>query len=324
MHFGLGELFSLLSALAWAVGVILYRRLGETLPPLALNFLKNSLVLGLLLPAVPLLHGWAWPAFSASELALAAASGFIGIALADTLYFRALNELGASRMGVIGNLYSPLVILWSFAFLGERLTPLQIVGFFLVSGGVWLVARPSRPAAVASTEPDLLVTAAGASSAGGHSLGVEQVAASPLTRSSLRGALFGIASIVLMSVAIVMVKRVLESQPLLWVTLVRLLGALLGLLAVATLTGQLRRLRPQGARFDWRVLLIAAFVGQFLAMILWLAGYKYTQASIAAILNETASVFILLLAWIWLREPLGRRGLVGVSLTLSGVVLMLI
>ena len=58
-------------------------------------------------------------------------------------------------------------------------------------------------------------------------------------------------------------------------------------------------------------------------MVMWLAGYKYTQASIAAILNETASIFILLLAWLLLREPLGRRGAIGVSLTLGGVVLML-
>jgi drug/metabolite transporter (DMT)-like permease len=323
MNFGLGELFSLLSALAWAVGVILYRRLGETLPPLALNFLKNSLVLGMLLPVVPLVHGMGWPGFSGQELALAAASGFIGIALADTLYFRALNELGAGRMGVIGNLYSPLVILLSFAFLGERLGGLQIAGFVLVSAGVWLVARPARKPDAIPAESTLLVAAAGADSAGGHSLGIEQ-AAPRAAGSSLRGLLFGIASIVLMAVAIVMVKRVLEAQPLLWVTLVRLAGALLGLLVLGTLTGQLHRLRPQGARFDWRILLLAAFVGQFLAMILWLAGYKYTQASVAAILNETASIFILLLAWFWLREPLGRRGVAGVALTLGGVVLMLL
>lgn len=69
---------------------------------------------------------------------------------------------------------------------------------------------------------------------------------------------------------------------------------------------------------------MAAFVGQCLAMVLWLAGYKYTQASIAAVLNETASVFIVLLAWLWLREPLGRRGAAGVTLTLCGVALMLL
>jgi drug/metabolite transporter (DMT)-like permease len=58
-------------------------------------------------------------------------------------------------------------------------------------------------------------------------------------------------------------------------------------------------------------------------MVFWLAGYKYAPASVVAILGETASIFILLLAWFWLKEPLGRRGLIGVGLTLSGVSFML-
>lgn len=293
----LGELFSLLSAMAWAVGVILYRKLGTSLPPLALNFLKNCLVLGMLLPLVPLLHGLEWPRMEAATIAIALGSGVIGIALADTLYFRALNVLGAGRMGVVGNLYSPFVILLSFLFLGERLTLLQGGGFVLVSAGVLLVARPAAELAV----PDVHVHA-----------------------DRARGMLYGVASIALMAIAIVMVKRTLESQPLLWVTLLRLLGALLGLIVIALLSGQWRRLGPRGVRVDWRLLLLAGFIGQCLAMVLWLAGYKYTQASIAAILNETASIFILLLAWLWLREPIGRRGVLGVMLTLSGVALMLL
>ena len=51
---GLGELFSLLSAAVWAVGVILYRQLGASLPPLQLNLVKNLLVLGMVALAIPL------------------------------------------------------------------------------------------------------------------------------------------------------------------------------------------------------------------------------------------------------------------------------
>ena len=304
MNFGLGEFFSLASAAAWAVGVILYRRLGETLPPLALNFLKNTLVLGMLVPVVPLLHGFDLPAFTAAQVGIALGSGFIGIALADTLYFRALNELGAGRMGVIGNLYSPLVILLSFAFLGERLSGMQIAGFVLVTAGVVTIARSRAPSVDAGdVDPEVAVRAA--------------------APHPLRGILLGVLSIALMAVAIVMVKRTLEAQPLLWVTLIRIAGAVGGMFVIALLTGNLRHLRPRGAKFDWRILVAAAFIGQFLAMVLWLAGYKFTQASIAAILNETSSVFIVLLAWLWLKEPLGRRGAIGVTLTLGGVAMML-
>lgn len=292
---GLGELFSLLSAAAWAVGVILYRQLGTSLPPLQLNLLKNLLVLGMVALAIPLLHGPALPAFDASSVAIALASGFIGIAVADTLYFRALNQLGAGRMGILGNVYSPAVILLSFLFLDERLTLLQFLGFGLVSLGVFLVAE--RRAGDAGGGPALL-----------------------------RGLAIGLVAILLMAVAIVMVKRTLESQPLLWVTGLRMLGAVAGLLLVGGLMARHYGppLLPPLRGLAWRKLVLAAFVGQFLSMVFWLGGYKFTSASVAAILNESSSVFILLLAWAWLKEPLTRRAMAGVVCTLAGVGCMLI
>ena len=45
---GIGEAMALGSAATWAVGVILARQLGVHLPPLALNLLKNGLVLAVL------------------------------------------------------------------------------------------------------------------------------------------------------------------------------------------------------------------------------------------------------------------------------------
>jgi drug/metabolite transporter (DMT)-like permease len=306
---GFGELCSILSALAWAIGLMFYRQLGATLPPLQLNFLKNLLVFAMLLPAIPLLHGLAIPQFTAVQIAAAVASGVLGIGIADTLYFRALNELGAGRMGVLGNLYSPFVIVLSFLFLGERLLPAQLFGFALVSLGVWIAAWPRRGSEpVPAVAQDFLPPA---------------TAAQPVSAHALRG--FGLAmlAIVLMAVSIVMVKRVLEAQPLLWVTGWRMLGALAGMAAIAWLRGESAQLAPPTAGMPWRKLAVAAFIGQFLAMVLWLAGYKFTQASVAAILNETASIFILLLAAVWLKEPLTRRALLGVGLTLSGVSCML-
>ncbi len=297
----LGEAFSILSALAWAIGIMLYRQLGATLPPLQLNFLKNLLVLGMMLPSIPLLHGLALPHFSAWQLAAAIGSGVLGIGLADTLYFRALNELGAGRMGIVGNLYSPFVIVLSYAFLGERLNAWQLAGFALVSLGVWVAAWPRRLAEAV----------------------VPGVPTPERPAHPLRGLGFALLAIVLMSISIVLVKRTLEAQPLLWVTGWRMLGALGAMLLIAAWRGEMRSLRPDAAGLPWPKLLLAAFVGQFLAMVLWLAGYKYTLASVAAVLNETASIFILLLAAFWLKEPLTRRAVAGVVLTFGGVCFML-
>lgn len=288
---GKGEAFAILSALAWAFGVILYKRLGERLPPLALNLRKNALVLLALLPLVLVVHGFALPALTATEVAICLASGLIGIGIADTLYFRALNQVGAARMGIVGNFYSPFVIVLAFAFLGERLTGMQLAGFALVTLGVLVIGAARGPA---------------------------------VDRAALRrGLAIGVAAVLLMAVAIVMVKRVLEHADLLWVSAIRMVGGVAGMLAIGAFMGGARAPVALDRR-GWVMLVVAAMVGQLLSMVLWLAGYKYTTASIAAILNETASVFIVVLAWIFLGERMTRRKAVGIACTLGGVVLMLV
>jgi drug/metabolite transporter (DMT)-like permease len=53
-----------------------------------------------------------------------------------------------------------------------------------------------------------------------------------------------------------------------------------------------------------------------------MGGFKYTQASVASALNQTASLFTFILAvWI-LREPVTRRALMGLALGLLGVIIM--
>lgn len=288
---GRGEIFSLSSAACWALGVIAYKRLGESLPPIPLNLFKNGLVFVLLL-VICLLgpEADAWR-FSSTEVAISLGSGLIGIGLADTLYFRALNALGAARMGVIGNLYSPFVIVLSAAFLGERLNIVQWGGFVLVSAGVLVIATASH------------ATLAPARRAQAFALGA--------------------LSIVAMAIAIVMVKRVLEAHSVWWVSLWRVGGGLAGLIAFGWARNEAVRVHlALGAR-RWALLVAAALLGQFFAMLLWMAGYKYTSASVAAVLNETASVFIVLFAWLLLGEALARRKLAGIALTLTGVVVMI-
>ena len=74
----------------------------------------------------------------------------------------------------------------------------------------------------------------------------------------------------------------------------------------------------------WAPLFVAAFIGQYLSMAMWLAGYKYTSASVASVLNETASIFIVVFAALFLGEALSRRRILGVVTTLAGVVCMVI
>lgn len=290
----LGETLSIGSALAWSAGVVIYKYLGATVPPIHLNLLKNLIVLAFILPTWVVIEGWNWPTISSREVTLSVLSGVLGIAIADTLYFYALNILGAARLGIIGNFYSPFVLGLAFLFLSERLTGLQWVGFGLVTTGVLLVSQQQLDSVLTST-------------------------------TFKRGLLYGVGSVFLMAMAIVMVKRTLTDQALLWIVTLRMLGGVAGLGVIFFWRGEsfLQRALQLNSR-QWVTLIFAAFVGQYISMVLWLGGYKYTSASVAAILNETASIFILLMAWLFLREKLTLRKLIGATLSLGGVIFMLV
>ncbi len=289
----LGEILSIASALAWAFGVVLYKQLGESLPPLRLNLLKNGIVLAALLPITLAWHALSPPSLARADVLVCLASGALGIGIADTLYFRALNRIGAGRIGIVGNCYSPFVIVLAVVFLGERLSLAQIAGFGLVMLGVIVIAERRH-----DTE---------------------------LKRDMLWGGLaLGVFAVFLMACAIVIVKPVLERADLLSVSLIRMLGGVAIMLVVAACARGWYI--GDGGRLDARgigMLVLAALVGQLLSMLLWLGGYKYTTASVAAILNETSSVFIVVLAWLMLREPMTQRKLAGIGCTLTGVALML-
>jgi len=59
-----------------------------------------------------------------------------------------------------------------------------------------------------------------------------------------------------------------------------------------------------------------------MALIAWITGMKYTLTGIASILNQTSTVFILLFATLFLREPFTRRKLIALVLAITGIVVV--
>ena len=295
MNFGIGEFYSLACALVWAVAVVLFRKSGESISPFALNLFKNALA-SVLLGITIVLVSPAVPDFTPLSLATIVVSGLLGICLGDSYYLRALNAIGASRMAVAQTLYSPFVIVLSAIFLRERLHGLQWLGAACVLGGIVLVTW-TRDAAMSAVDARRLRT----------------------------GAAIGVFSVLLMAIGIVLAKPMLALHAFLWVVWLRVVAGVVGLLAVvairrnaAALVAEYRSVR------HWPQIIAGSVAGTYLSMMLWLAGYKYTSASIAAVLNETAALFIVLLAVLFLHERVGRRQIVGIALAMLGVSLMVL
>ncbi|MDJ0656966.1 MAG: DMT family transporter [Xanthomonadales bacterium] len=289
---GIGEGFALASALVWAMAVILLKRSGDTMGPFALNLFKHSLAVLLLIPTIWFCAG-PFPRMETTELWLTMISGFLGIALADYCYLTALNLIGAGRTGIVSSLYSPCMIVLSYLFLDERLSLVQMGGFAAVMGGVLLVSRGSDT----GMPPGQL----------------------------RRGVALAALAVVLMALGIVMVKRILETHDFLWVVEIRLVAGTAGLLLMMILSGRTRRVLAQYREpHHWGQVITASVFSAYFATMLWLAGYKYAMASVASVLNETAGIFILIMATLFLREVMTLRKAGGVALTFFGVVLMVL
>jgi drug/metabolite transporter (DMT)-like permease len=288
----LGEIFSVLAAVVWAVSVVLFRLGGRAMGPLALNFFKNVVATLLVLATFPIVGQEILRDAPVLDYVLLALSGILGITVADTLFFRSLNIVGAGLSQVVSLAYSPFVILFTFVFLGERLSPGDIAGAAMILGGVLLTTWHAPP--VGLTRKDLRVGVAVAS-----------------------------LSVALMALGITIAKPVLDRSPVLWATGVRLYAGVVSL-SIFTLASRRRRyvwstLVPSAA---WKFCLPAAVLGAYVAMVIWIAGMKFTQASTAAILNQTSAVFVLPIAAIVLKEPVTRRKLGAVALAIAGVTLV--
>lgn len=288
----LGEILALSCAILWATAVILFRKSGETVPPLGLNLFKNILALALFVPTSLVLGVALLPSASLNDYLLLLASGILGLALADTLFFKSLNLLGAELSAIVDCLYSPFIIGLSVLFLYERMTGFQLFGVLLIVSAVLAISRKEDRKNI--SRHDLIL-----------------------------GVLLGISAMALMAIGIVMIKPLLDRSPLLWVVEVRLLAGCVGLgIYLLFHPGRGKIVASVLSVRNWQYMLPGSFLGAYLAMIVWMGGMKYTQASIASALNQTSNVFVFILAAILLKEPVNAIRIVAIILAFSGAVIV--
>jgi len=289
---GLGEFYSLLCAFLWAFAVIFYKRAGDHFNAYEMNLFKSSFVLILMIPTVLISDGFLIPEFSSNQFLILFVSGFVGIMLADLFYLRALQLIGASLTGITGSLYSPFVVGLSLLYLGELLHFWQYVGMIVVLLGVIIVGY--RKKSLTIQHPPLL------------------------------GFIYAVLAVFFTALGIVIIKPISTELPFFWIILIRSLGGFITMVLYGILLKKslsvLHVIKATGG--IW--LILGTFLGQYVSMMVWVAGYKYTTASIASILNETASIFILILSWLFLGEHLTKRKVTGVMITISGVFLVLL
>ena len=281
----LGITAALASSASWALGSILFKRLGETLSPLAMTLAKGTVSI-ILIGVVLCFTGLS--EVTLEPLLLLAASGILGIAIADSLFFEALQDLGPHALAVLMMLGMVITPIMAVLFLGESPTRLAWAGIVLVVAGIGIVLH----AKFAGDEE----------------------------RSSVRGAILGTLSVICMAVSMIIAKKGLASISAMQATFIRMVAGTVGMLLCGILMGRLGKwMLPFREPRLLGLFVVSVCVVTFGGFWLSLVAIKYVDVSIAYTLNSTEPLFILPLAVLILKEKVTLRTLLGTVVALAGI-----
>jgi len=286
----IGPIVAVGCALTWSIAVICFRIAGDHLHATTLNLLKNTLGLVLLIPTLYFFEGNFILDINQRDLFLLLGSGALGIGIADALVLKSLSQIGASRFAIVETCYSPYIILLSAFYLGEDLTWPRLIGMGLVVTAIVIVNAQRLP---------------------------------PSENVKNIGILWGGLGIFAMAIGIVAIKPIFATVGLLWIITIRMFAGVVASfftwLVKTSPLEELRRLRTAPHKF---YLYLACILSTYISMIMWVAGFKYNDAMVTAVLNQTTTIFTVLLAAFILRERLTKPKIAGTLLATLGAIII--
>ena len=286
----MGDLYAVITAVCWSSAVILFDISTKNFTAIQLNVLKNFIgVFGFILTII--LFSIPSPNFSQQDIFTLALSGFLGILIADGLFLESLRRLGSGISAVVSTIYTPTVFIIAFILFNETTNLYSYIGGVLVLGGITIsVFQPLQTI----KKRDLYI-----------------------------GILFGIMANILTAYSVLIIKPIMKNNSVVYVALYRFsIGLFLGIIINLVKSGTKTVIQKFKQGLTNQYVVFGAILGTYLSVIFWLAGYKYTLAGRAAIYNQLSTVFIIILARVFLKEPMTSNKIVGVSLAIFGAMIV--
>ena len=286
----MGDLYAVITAVCWSSAVILFDISTKNFTAIQLNVLKNFIgVFGFILTII--LFSIPSPNFSQQDIFTLALSGLLGILIADGLFLESLRRLGSGISAVVSTIYTPTVFIIAFILFNETINLHSYIGGVLVLGGITIsVFQPPKTI----KKRDLYI-----------------------------GILFGIMANILTAYSVLIIKPIMKNNSVIYIALYRFsIGLIFGILINILKSGIKQVIQKFKQGLTNQYVILGAFLGTYLSVIFWLAGYKYTLAGRAAIYNQLSTVFIIILARVFLKEPMTSKKIIGVSLAIFGAMIV--
>jgi drug/metabolite transporter, DME family len=285
----LGALAALGSAIAWAVTSLLARSLMAELGSVGVNAVRSTIGGVILVVWVLVTAGaGAFTAISASAWVLLTLSIVVAIALGDTVFFESTRALGLARAMTISTTYPLGAAAIAALFLDEPITLPIVAGALVTLGGLVLIVAPwaERP---------------------------------PEERFWFGVGTAAVASFA-WALSTVLVKPPLAEMDAVTAQAIRLPLASAFLWLLPWARGTPRALAGSGRSALSRILVLGLITS--VSSVMFVAGVKHAGVAVASVLSSTAPMFAIPLAVAFLGERLTARAVVGVAVTVGGIVVL--
>lgn len=285
----LGAACALGSAFTWALNSLLARKLAPVLGSVAINAIRTTAGGVMLLGWVLASDGPRALVMSWTTFGLLALSIVIAICIGDNLFFEASRAVGLARAMTVSMTYPLVTTVLAATMLGEPITLREAAGALITLAGILLVVLGRRQVEETS----------------GHWW-------------------FGIGGAVVVALAWgvspIMMKVPLQELDAAAAQSVRLPIAAMLLWMTPWTRGALGHLAEGGrpALAQMAVLSVLTAVSS----LLYVAGLKYAGIAIASILASVTPVFSIPLGAIFLGERLSRPAVLGVLVTIAGIIVL--
>ena len=294
----IGGLAALGTSILWAAGSTFFTFASRELGSVTVNRVRLLLatiflalthlaINGALIPVGVEPETWFWFVLS----------GVIGLVLGDAFLFQAFVWIGPRLSMLLMSLAPVISVVFSWIFLAERLTLLQVLGIGLTVLGVSTVildrAKPNQ------TE--------------GHN------------RNYLKGLLFGLGGAIGQALGLITSKVGLNAgvSPLSG-NLIRIFSAAVIMWFVALVMNQ-AKVTVDNVWHSGRArsfLFMGTLAGPFLGVWLSLIAIQHTPVAVATTLMSLAPIILLPVGKIVFRERIGWRAIVGTVVAVSGVAML--
>lgn len=287
---GLGALCALGSALTWAVIALMVRTLTPTFNSVTLNALRTTVAGGLLVAWVLAAQGVAeLTSVSVSDFLLLAASIVIASSLGDTVFFESSQRVGLATALTLSMIYPLMATLFAAAWLGEPVTLRVLGGSVLTLGGL---------AMIVTTRGD--TTHAG----GQWWLGVGYAMLAALA----------------WAVSTILLKAPLREMDAITAQALRMPISGLLLFATPWARGAAGRIARSSPSVRWRLVVLCLLTT--VSSTMFAAGLKYAGVAVGTVLSSTSPMWALPLGFLGLGERLPPPAIIGLVITVIGIIIL--